>query len=165
MVNLLDINPQPLMNPEEITALHQLIRERQPRRVLEWGGGGSTLYWPVAYPGIDWVTIEHDQDWVEALRVKAAGNVTILHLGPPELYTISPAQIGKFDLIIVDCKNWRVECLRQAPKLLNKRGVVIQHDSWQPRWRPGWRFYGQPIHLVRPRKNGKRRGLVMFNKP
>lgn len=159
------IAPDPLMHPEEIEALHTLIEKRQPQRVLEWGGGGSTLYWPDAYPDIDWVTIESDQKWYERLGEQVAESVTLLHLEGAELYSIGAAAIGTFDIIIVDCKTWRVECLEHARDLLNPGGVVVQHDSFQPRWKPGWKYYDEPIHLVKPRSTGRRRGLVMFDKP
>jgi len=156
---------RPLMYAEEIRALHALIKERKPQRVLEWGGGGSTLYWPAKHPEIDWVTIEHDLKWYTGLRGRISENVTLLHLGPPDIYSVTPTAIGTFDLIIVDCRDWRVECLDNARNLLNPGGVVVQHDSWQPRWRPGWKYYGEPVQLAAPRKTGKRRGLVMFDKP
>jgi len=156
---------RPLMYAEEIRALHALIKERKPRRVLEWGGGGSTLYWPAKYPGIDWVTIEHDLKWCEGLRGRISESVTLLHLGPPDIYSVTPTAIGTFDLIIVDCRNWRVECLDNARNLLNPGGVVVQHDSWNPRWKAGWKYYSEPVQLAAPRKTGKRRGLVMFDKP
>jgi len=159
------IIPKPLMNPEEIQALHKLIKERKPRQVLEWGGGGSTLYWPNAYPEIDWVTIESEPEWYAALKPRVRESVTLLHLVPPDIYSVTPTAIGTFDLIIVDCKTWRVECLDNARNLLNPGGVVVQHDSWQPRWRPGWKYYGEPVQLAAPRTKGKRRGLVMFDKP
>ena len=159
------IIPQPLMHPEEVKALHTLLEERKPRRVLEWGGGGSTLYWPGHYPKIDWVTIESELEWYEALRPQVRDSVTLLHLVPPDIYSIGPQAIGTFDLIIVDCKTWRVECLDNARNLLNPGGAVIQHDSWDPRWRPGWKYYGEPMELVPPRTKGKRRGLVLFDKP
>ena len=157
---------QPLMHPEEIQALHELIEKRKPARVLEWGGGGSTLYWPEHYPKIDWVTIESEPEWYEALRPRVRESVTLLHLGPPDVYSIGPAAIGTFDLIIVDCKTWRVECLDNARNLLEPGGVVVQHDSWKPRWQAGWKYYGEPpVELVAPRAKGRRRGLVMFDKP
>lgn len=156
---------KPLMHPEEIEAMHTLIRERRPRRVLEWGGGGSTLYWPEAYPEIEWVTIESEPEWYAALATRVRESVTLVHLGPPDVYSVTPAAIGTFDLIIVDCKLWRVECLDNARNLLNPGGVVVQHDSWQPKWKPGWKYYGEPIQLAPSRDKGKRRGLVMFDKP
>ena len=159
------ISAKPLMNPEEIKALHKLLEERTPRRVLEWGGGGSTLYWPARYPEIDWVTIESEPEWYAALKPKVRESVTLLHLVPPDVYSVTPTAIGTFDLIIVDCKTWRVECLDNARNLLNPGGVVVQHDSWQPRWKPGWKYYGKPVQLAAPRTKGKRRGLVMFDKP
>ena len=116
---------KPLMHPEEIQALHKLIEGRKPRRVLEWGGGGSTLYWPAAYPEIEWVTIESELEWYTALKTRIRESVTLLHLVPPDVYSIGPAAIGTFDLIIVDCRDWRVECLDNARNLLTPGGVVV----------------------------------------
>jgi hypothetical protein len=104
-------------------------------------------------------------EWYTALKARVRESVTLLHLGPPDVYAVTPTAIGRFDLIIVDCRDWRVECLDNARNLLNPGGVVVQHDSWQPRWRPGWKYYGEPVQLAPPRAKGKRRGLVMFDKP
>jgi SAM-dependent methyltransferase len=159
----MNVPQRPKMNPGEIDAIHALLDEREPARVLEWGGGGSTLYWPEHYPDIKWVTIEHDLAWYDILRAKAAPSVTMLHLVPPDLYRITPAAIGTFDLIIVDCKTWRVECLDNARNLLRPGGVVLLHDFAHPKWARGHEYYAERVQLAEP--HGKRRGLMLFDRP
>jgi hypothetical protein len=158
----MEIVPEPRMNRSEVVALHRLIKKRRPGRVLEWGGGGSTLYWPAHYPEIDWVTIEHDPEWYEGLRGKISESVTLLHLDVPDYHDIGPVAIGLFDLIIVDGRE-RVQCLSNARNLLAPGGVVVLHDSSRRRWRPGWAFYAEIRHLAAPEKG--RRGLVLLQKP
>lgn len=160
---MIDIEIVPKMDSEEIDVIHRLIEERRPERVLEWGGGGSTLYWAITYPWIDWVTIEHDRDWFEALRAKKPASVTLLHLQAPDLYRLTPAAIGSFDLIIVDCKHWRVECLDNARNLLAPGGIVLLHDFNHPKWKPGHDYYRGGRQLSEP--HGKRRGLMLFEHP
>jgi SAM-dependent methyltransferase len=158
----MEIKPEPRMNESEVVALHTLLDTRRPRRVLEWGGGGSTLYWPAAYPDIDWVTIEHDPAWLEGLKASAGPNVKLLYLAAPDYYTITPAAVGFFDSIIVDALH-RVKCLSQARNLLAPGGVVVLHDSSRPKWRPGWEYYTQVTQAAPPEKG--RRGLVLLDKP
>jgi SAM-dependent methyltransferase len=162
-MNTIDVPVYPKMDPNEVQAIHRLIEERQPERVLEWGGGGSTLYWPITYPHLDWVTIEHDPDWAASLRAQLPPTVTLLELQAPDLYQVTAAAIGTFDLIIVDCKTWRVECLDQARDLLNPGGVVLLHDFDHPKWRPGHDYYRGGMQLSEP--HGKRRGLMLFEHP
>jgi hypothetical protein len=158
----MEIVAEPRMNRGEVEALTALIEKRQPGRVLEWGGGGSTLYWPARFPEVEWVTIEHDQGWYDGLRARITENVTLLHLEVPDYCDVTATAVGRFDLIIVDGRE-RVRCLSNARNLLNAGGAVVLHDSSQRRWRPGWRFYRSARELAAPQK--KRRGLVLFEQP
>jgi len=143
-----------------------LIEERQPARVLEWGGGGSTLYWPARHPAIDWWTVENDARWAKAIRARMPRNVTLLERQPPEYYDLRVDEVGAFELIIVDGSpgQWRVFCLDAARRLLMPGGVAVLHDSFNPRHYPAREMYHVVTELCAPDKRG-RRGLMIFSDP
>ena len=162
----MNIKPQPWMTKKEIEAIAGLIESRQPARVLEWGAGGSTLYWPVRYPWIDWWTVENNARWAKMIRARAPRTVTLLERKPPAYCNLDPGEVGQFDLIIVDGSpgQWRVPCLNRARRLLAPGGVVLLHDSTNPRHDRGSAFYRDVREFVGPDRRG-RRGLRIFSDP
>ena len=156
----------PMMEPREIAALRDLLTKRRPRRVLEWGSGGSTLTWPVEFPEIEWWTLEHNRAYYDGLRTRVSANVHFLHLAFPAYYEISPQEFGLFDLIIVDGRQ-RVKCLNAARSLLAPGGVVVLHDSSRERYKPAWDYYRTTRELSPPNpERGKdQRGLTLFADP
>ena len=157
--------PRPWMSKVEIERLGALIRARKPRRVLEWGGGGSTIYWPPMFPDIDWWTVESDPRWAQAIRGRKPPNVTLLELQPPAYYELCPDEVGTFDLIIVDgISELRVKCLDVARRFMNPGGCAVLHDCVNPRHDPGQRYYHDVSYLCHPPKECKR-GLMLFENP
>lgn len=156
----------PMMEPCEVAALRELLTTRQPRRVLEWGSGGSTLTWPVEFPEIEWWTLEHNRQYYDTLRERVPGNVHFLHLCFPEYHDIGPDEFGLFDLIIVDGRQ-RVKCLSAARDLLTSGGVVVLHDSSRERYRPAWSYYRTARELAppNPARGKDQRGLTLFADP
>ena len=115
-------------------------------KVLEFGGGGSTLYF--ANKGLDVTTIETDMNWKlnieKKLQAKGLKNVEILFrdfkVEPVDTFRKSeylmtlPKQ--SFDVILIDgpeitdyCA--RPLCFEWAEKNINKGGIIIVDDSWR----------------------------------
>lgn len=161
MITLADV---PMMNPKETMALRLLIGTRKPKRVLEWGAGASTLYFPKYFPSVEWLSVEHNADYAEAVAKQLPPNVTLLRLDFPEYYQLTSNEVGKFDLIIVDGRK-RVRCLDAARELLNPGGAVVLHDSGRARYAPAKEFYKEMKTLVDPTPTKDPRGLAMFTKP
>ena len=71
-------------------------------RVLELGGGGSTLFW--LNRGNPVVTIETDLHWQTALQSATQGyeNSRIHHFPKIDLEALAAGNLGKFDVVIVD---------------------------------------------------------------
>ena len=61
--------------PEALKA-EQYIKGKN--KMLEWGGGGSTLYFPSLVE--NYVSIEHDQEWYEKLKPQLLDNVEFYHV-------------------------------------------------------------------------------------
>jgi len=164
----------PWMSPEEIVRMNELLEERRPAYCLEWGAGGSTVYWPSRYPFIRlWVSVEHDEDWYNRMRGLVGANVKLLHLPVDSEEYCSPAvlRLGgnrKYDFILVDGRR-RVECLRVASRLVKRDGVVVLHDAGRLHYRPGWEFFSERRLLTEgeiPLPDGgyKHRGLMVFRR-
>lgn len=114
-------------------------------RVLEWGSGGSTIWF--AKRGLTVTTIEHQWDWHEALtdfcNAKAIFNVIQLYRAavPPEFkeYAEAPLHLGvdDYDVIMIDGADGydrgyvgsRPACARIAARLLAPGGIIILDNS------------------------------------
>lgn len=151
----------PMMNGPEIDAMRVLLSQRAPKRVLEWGSGGSTVYWPTHYPDIEWVAVEHDPGWASSVKAKAPANAKVLHRTFPEYWRLDE---GMFDLIIVDGRE-RVRCLDVARSYLNPGGVVVLHDASRRRYAPGLAYYRTTKVLVPPVSKPDARGLTLLMDP
>jgi hypothetical protein len=120
---------------------------RPGARMLEWGAGGSTVWFANHLPaGATLTSVEHDPKWFQAVQERlgsvpnvrlllreATGrlgaNATIEEEDPRHLQSFIHAVDGEeFDVIVVD-GNARGDCLRQAQSLLAPGGVVLLHDA------------------------------------
>jgi len=128
---------------------------RRPRRVFEWGAGGSTLYY--AQRAVSVVTVEHDTEWAGRVAAEIGrlglGNVDLRHVPededvrdvpvprPPQraeklrlygTYVNQVRQDGEeYDLIQVDGRA-RVECAAAAAECLAPGGIIVIDDVDKP---------------------------------
>lgn len=139
---------KPMMFEEEIRALERALLSlpARPLRVLEWGSGGSTVYFTrflreknIPY---EWVSVEYNKGWHERIRSATeedtatsvvlfdSGNGSILQPDVPmDEYVNYPKTLGKeFDLILVDGRKRR-RCLLAARELIVDGGFVFLHDA------------------------------------
>ncbi|MBA2849727.1 class I SAM-dependent methyltransferase [Thermosulfuriphilus ammonigenes] len=156
----LSLKTRPYMDDEDVALIEKalLFLKKRHLNILEWGCGGSTIYFPqfLAQRGIDcrWVSVEHNKDWFEAVaRVTGALPQVEIHLvrfdgRGKELkrtsmreYVEFPLRFGKkFDFILVDGRK-RHACLETARKLLKEEGIVILHDAQRKRYHRAFRLY------------------------
>ena len=149
----------PAMAKGDLTIFKAVLSSagREKLRVLEWGSGRSTVYFPKFLRSIqrafDWRAMEFNQGWYERVtqRVAQAGLGDQVHVDfhefidprlswenhvpdydtDPELqkYLHSPKEEGlQFDLIIVDGR-LRRRCLLEAINVLAPNGIVMLHDA------------------------------------
>jgi len=110
-------------------------------KVLEFGGGGSTLFF--LDQGCEVTTVEHDGEWADTV-VKLAGDapLTMLHrpvscpitqLTPLEEAYIQAGRGSQYDVILVDGVGgdvpMRMLCLEQSRSLISKNGIVLLDDA------------------------------------
>jgi len=144
-------SPQPFMSRKDAQYIERALLEHKnaPLRVLEWGSGGSTVYFSyfLNEHGIDyrWVSLEYNRAWYEKVKSDCANNprvsLTLFETDKKSLrqrnidmeeYITYPHTLNtEFDLIIVDGRKRR-RCLVEAQKLLKEDGVVVLHDAWRP---------------------------------
>lgn len=153
----------PMLNPSEVEALRKRLALLAPgSRVLEWGAGGSTLYWPREFPELEWVTVEHDPAWAKAVRPRLPGNARLIERELGHAYW--RLEEGTFDLIIVDGRE-RVRCMDAARAYLRPGGAVILHDSSRRRYGPGMDYYKHQTLLAQPTSGRDPRGMTMLTGP
>ncbi|MFC2125843.1 hypothetical protein ACFLU5_13630 [Bacteroidota bacterium] len=150
------------MRFKEIELFIEILLNHQPKRVLEFGSGFSTLYYPdFLAEDAEWISVEHDRDWYENIndRVNSKEKVTIYQIDPEvnewiyngdysdfRTYVDFPLDHGKFDLILVDGMA-RESCIDKSLKLLNPNGLLIVHDgnikAYQPHIKnyPKWLIF------------------------
>ena len=64
----IDANLTPMMEPEEIKFLEKLFLFSNAMYVLEWGVGGSTIYFPEFLPKLnEWFAVEHNKWWATTI--------------------------------------------------------------------------------------------------
>ncbi len=127
-----------LMGEAEIAMIRGHL---QPSHVmLEWGAGGSTVYFPQFVAA--YFSVEHDADWFRRVTVELerqpAADVKLYHV-PVKFgaasgremyhdYIHFPRTLGrKFDRVLVDGRE-RVACAEVACELIAEGGVLFVHD-------------------------------------
>lgn len=82
-------SPPPLgvyMHPVEFSQFSAIIHTLAPRRVVEWGSGGSTIALLRDFPSIETlVSVEHDRDWYERVRDGIDDARLRLVFAPPDI--------------------------------------------------------------------------------
>ncbi len=150
----------PMMQADQIRHIEQTLLKisNQPVNVLEWGSGGSTVYYTrfLRSHGIsyNWLAVEHDQKWhavvakalaadpdTQVVYIPAGANRENWRTQPMNEYVNYPdnAKI-LFDVIIVDGRKRR-RCMEKAKQLLKPGGVIFLHDAQRSWYRCAMRAY------------------------
>lgn len=124
----------PYMQKSDIEAMAKEIETRRPKKVLEYGSGASSLYWPQRYKFIElWLAVEHQADWALHVASKQIPGVLVQLAvdNQVESYVHPPKQLAPFDMIIVDGV-FRGKCITLSHNWLSTGGVVLLHDADRP---------------------------------
>lgn len=72
------------MDPVEYSQIAAALTALQPRRLLEWGSGGSTIDFLKRYPSIEqMVSVEHHPLWYEKVKAATSDPRLSYHLKAP----------------------------------------------------------------------------------
>lgn len=129
--------------------MRHYLNKLNPRNILEWGPGRSTLMLAESLPDAQIFSIEHNPRWHERI-VKLAEiypSITPIH----ELITLEPGKAGKyvtaplyldrkFDLVFIDGR-MRTDCIAIARLLLKECGAVLVHDANRTGYHQAFRFF------------------------
>lgn len=130
--------------------------------MLEWGSGGSTLYFPNFVK--NYYSIEHDPEWFEGVKGKVGKDVS-MNLVPWDFPRTLPTQkhqfktyiehvsklgVEKFDKVLVDgrARGW---CAEYVLKHLHKNSLIFIHDFWQrPQYHIVFDWYEEVASIKNP---------------
>lgn len=159
---------QPLMAGCEMDIFESLLETQQPKRVLEWGSGFSTVHWPKLFPSIAvWKAIEHDERIWKALSEVVPLNVFLELRVRRDYYWPLLECAGGFDFIFIDGL-FRQACMLVARQILNPGGIVVLHDAGRSEYFAAWGVFPNNEVLYRgelllgPGKGYRHRGLTVF---
>lgn len=115
-------------------------REFKNKKILEFGGGQSTLWWAERADSV--LTLEGDKDWFDQIKSGMPSNVDLHHvsmLSKEENVSaveaiLAKQEASKYDVIIIDGL-YRFEMIQVALTHLNEHGVIICDNA------EGYNFY------------------------
>ena len=113
-------NPLPWLTLPCIKFLDNYLKNNPKSKILEIGGGNSTLYFKKN--GYNVKTIESDlkfKNYLKNILYEANYKVSFIHEIGEEL----------FDILIIDSFDQRLEYLKQAVHKITKNGFIILDDS------------------------------------
>lgn len=129
------MNNLPYMQRKDIDVLESYFKMYKPKIILEWGSGGSTVYFPKIFRFVkEWHALEHDLAWVNDVSKLVNSNVTVHYRPNYELDKIVEDTLSRADFVIVD-GIYRGECLNYAAKLSKESALTFLHDSGRTAYR------------------------------
>jgi hypothetical protein len=163
---------RPWMLPREIWIVEDLLLRKRPLSCLEWGSGGSTVWFPgLISDDSRWLAIEHDRGWADRVKAtKLKQYVSVVYVPPVEArfaspadaerpearfqdYVQRPAREGSFDFVLVDGRA-RSSCLNLSREILSPDGVVVLHDANRPRYHAALEAFPQGVRFSDSRHDG-----------
>lgn len=161
----------PWMRYREIEMIEDLLRNLNPKNVLEWGAGNGTFYFTnFLSPNSSWISVEHNKEWANAVAKRnMKSNVEIVCKEPNNEpfkdayfglvdykvndgnledfkdYIQYPAERGVlYDFILIDGRA-RVDCLNKSKDMLSENGIVLLHDANRPQYHEAFKQYKNGI--------------------
>lgn len=134
------MNLKPWMDNREIKLIESYLTKDDI--MLEWGCGGSTLYFPKFVN--KYYSIEHNKEWFEKIKKEVFDNVNINYVSNnlPRTHPTKKEQfldyinsvdnlgVNKFDKVLIDGRA-RNFCAEKIIPYLKEDSVVFIHDFWK----------------------------------
>jgi precorrin-6B methylase 2 len=143
--------PRPMMSKPEISFFTSLLSVGSIERVVEFGAGGSTLYFPRFLPESGtWSSVEFNSSWFQLIQKHVKSNVR-MYLTKD----VSSVEVGfmddlaKADLVLVDGGENRSEILDMV-RTVNPSALVLLHDSWRSSYHEATCQFDRVIKVSRP---------------
>lgn len=117
---------RPMMSEKEIKIVDSLLKDK--KHCLEWGCGGSTIYFPNKHRRLNWLSVEHNGNWVKKIEPFLPDNANVVWVPENEWYVDSVKHSRIFDFILIDGLH-RERCLEIARQIISEDGVILLHDA------------------------------------
>lgn len=150
-----NILPVPRLADDAIEFLEAFFQEHigQHPRVLEFGMGGSTLWFAARTNNL--ISLEHDSFWYSYIKTCLKDKLIDLRCCPLPLHLVCVEFPDNFfDLILIDNEDFdegrmRIRCLEASLPLLKSGGIIMFDNADRPKFRPiyeimkdkGWRMW------------------------
>jgi hypothetical protein len=154
---------KPWMQEDQIKLVERILLTFKGRKIniLEWGSGGSTLYFTefLEKHNIDfnWISVEHSLKWYRSfiekvpqakikviLKNQKKENPATINLDHyvhfPREYALKNKNLRMFDFILVDGRA-RARCLIEAKYLVKEDGVILLHDAEREKYHYAFRYF------------------------
>lgn len=158
----------PMMRQKEIEIISAILAEKNPKRILEWGSGNSTVFFSRLTPRAEkWLAIEDKPVYLELLSGRLPENAQILLKTNSSEYINYPKREEKFDFILIDGQH-RDACLEVAFQVANEDAVILLHDCDRKESAGMMRKYKNSVEILihgeLPQPNGfiAHRGIAKF---
>ncbi len=174
---------KPFMQRKEIKIIEKQLfglgKQNGKVDILEWGSGGSTVYFSkflkdnnIQYT---WLSIEYNKKWYDKISEMVEKDlntkVVLFDSGNNNLrqrnidmneYVDYPKTLNKqFDFILVDGRKRR-RCLIEAQKLLSPKGVVFLHDAQRKYYHCVLKNYSDSVFIGPYLWRGRNKPILFF---
>lgn len=117
---------KPMMADHEVDIIVNLLKPGQ--QCLEWGSGGSTVYFPRIHNSLNWLAVEHNGNWVKKIQPELPANASVVWVPENEWYVDCVKHSRVFDFILIDGLQ-RERCLEIARQIVSEDGIIVLHDA------------------------------------
>lgn len=118
---------KPMMSDKEVEIIQELLEDRE--YCLEWGAGGSTVFFPTEDWYLHWLAIEHNGNWVKKIAPELSFNASVIWVPDNEWYVDCVKHSPRmFDFILIDGLH-RERCLEVAKDIITPDGIILLHDA------------------------------------
>ena|SRR3990167_5406071 len=119
----------PWLTKQSREFLDQFFQNNPDAKVLEFGAGGSTIWFSGKTKNL--ITIESQQDWFSFVKAKLErlGRNVDLRLIPNNYFEVCATfEKESFDLILVDAR-YRVQCIETSKNLVKPGGILMLDNA------------------------------------
>lgn len=137
----------PWLMPKSIEFLKSFLAERPGAKVLEFGSGGSTIWF--AEHNVSLVSIEHDKTWFDKVSSELISRhkERDLRLLPRPYDSVCiDFPDAFFDLVLVDGRD-RVRCVKASMPKVKPGGIIMLDNAERPEYQEiylllaKWKFF------------------------
>ena len=143
--------PRPMMSKAEVSFFTSLLSVGDVAHVVEFGSGGSTLYYPKMLPeGGTWSSIESHAGWFELIKKHV---LKCVHMYLADEVSAVDAEfmtaLAGADLVLIDGGEDRSRIM-DLVRELNPTALVVLHDSWRDSYAEAASRFDRVIKVTRP---------------